>query len=78
MWKASPAKLSIPSISGICGRERKPTQEMTALYSWVSGPAGPSAFNVHFVDASSHSIAVTSVLNLMSPRMLNVSATHLK
>ena len=73
-----PWKRSMPGMSGMFGRLRKPTAVITACERSVRRPSGPSTVMSHIEAASSHSSARTSVLKVMSPRTSNVSATQLK
>ena len=68
----------MPSISGICGRFRKPTAVTTAFERSRLRPSGPSISISHIDDDSSHVSARTSVLKTMSSRSSKVSATQSK
>ena len=76
VWQAVPLKVSMPSISGITGRERKPTQLITALTRQVRGPEGVVAVSSHCWVSSCQAMALTSVLNSMCSRTPKLSATH--
>ena len=78
MWQTTPSNESMPSMRGSCGRDRKPTHEMTAFTSNVHGPDGPSARSIHIAESSTQVMDRTSVSNTMCSRMAKWSATHLK
>ena len=60
------------------GRDRNPTELITAFARQMRGPSGCSVLTTHSAASSSQTIDLTSVSNWMSARTPNVSATQFR
>ena len=70
--------VSMPGMSAMFGRLRKPTAVITPFERKVRSPSGPRTLISHIEAASSHLSERTSVLKVMSPRTPKLSATQSK